>query len=124
VEVGAGQILTPVEETRGNDGHWQGQWSGGNHLLEPSSLHHVTHCACYYAKGDGAGRYWYLSNYGVASIKESAHLPIESVCKPYFDKLGGCPRSNASAFAKWGPPWIEAYEGCVPEPESVLTLFM
>lgn len=115
VEIGVGQILTPVQETHdAGSGHWQAQWFGGNHLLQPASLHHVTHCACYYAQGTGPGKAWFLSNYGVAVVPNSAQIPLETVCGPHYRSLGGCPDTNASAYHRWGPPWIEAYEGCTP----------
>jgi len=115
VELGSGKILSRVKEIHHRNGSWEAQWFGGNHLLAPDSEHNVTHCACYYAKGIGKGQYWYLSNYGVASIENSSHLPVESVCQPYSIK---CPNSNASAFERWGPPWIEAYLGCDPASHS------
>merc|ERR1712008_649393 len=92
------------------------QWYGGNHLLAPEQLHLVTHCACYYAKGIGMGKYWYLSNYGIRTVPESAHLPVDKVCPSNYQ----CPQTNESAFEKWGPPWIEAYERCDPVESSVI----
>jgi len=118
VELGSGMLLSQVEEKRQPNGNWQAQWYGGNHLLAPEKLHHVTHCACYYAKGIGMGKYWYLSNYGIKTVPESAHLPVDTVCPSNYQ----CPETNESAFEKWGPPWIEAYEGCDPVQPSV-TLF-
>lgn len=112
VEIGNGQILSPVTEVHHADGSWQARWYGGNHLLAPASSHsyHVTHCACYYAKGLGMGQSWYLSNYAVATVANSAQFAVETVCKPY--NIANCPESNATAFQRWGPPWIEAYLGC------------
>jgi len=112
VEVGKGKILSTVHETVQADGSWEAQWFGGNQLLAPALLNHVTHCACYYAKGTGMGTYWYLSNYGVAAVPNSTHLTVESVCMPYLANMKHCPASNASAFATFPPPWIEAYKGC------------
>lgn len=117
VEIGDGAILSHVNETRHANGHWQAQWSGGNHLLSGGILHHVSHCACYYAKGIGMGQSWYLSNYGIATIEHSAEMPVGAVCEPYFAKTR-CPESNASAFELWGAPWIESYIGCEPYAED------
>lgn len=113
VEIGNGQIMSPVMAAHQPNGNWEARWYGGNHLLAPASSksYHVTHCACYYAKGLGMGQSWYLSNYGIATVKNSAQFPVETVCKPYFAKTS-CPETNASAFQRWGPPWIEAYLGC------------
>lgn len=116
-EIGNGKILSKVKETRQGDGQWEAQWYGGNHLLEPASLHHVTHCACYYAKGLGMGKSWYLSNYGIAAIPNSAQYPIATVCGQYWLSTT-CPQTNASAFERWGPPWIESYLGCSRVPNK------
>jgi hypothetical protein len=109
VEVGNGRILTEVKIRRESNGSWQAHWFAGNHLFAPTSLQNVSHCACYYAKGNGVGKSWHLSNYGVATIPNSSHLPVDEVCKPHVLK---CPDSNSSAFEIWGPPWIEDYSGC------------
>lgn len=124
VETGSGEFLTSVKERRWLDGQWEAQWFGGNHLFTPASEKNVTHCACYYAKGAGMRKAWYLSNYGIATIENSSHLPVQTVCEPHFKKLQSCPPNNESAFELWGAPWIEAYLGCDPVDRSHPMIFM
>jgi len=110
VEIGQGGMFTAVNEIRHPNGSWTAHWYGGNRYVPDPKK--VTHCACYYAGGVGRGQRWLLSNFEVAYVPNSFHLSVEEVCRPHALT---CPPTNASAFERWGPPWVEKYLGCETE---------
>mmetsp|Transcript_2083 Transcript_2083/g.4109 ORF Transcript_2083/g.4109 Transcript_2083/m.4109 type:complete len:195 (-) Transcript_2083:22-606(-) len=117
VEIGNGAMLALVKDSHEAKGSWKASWYGGNHY-NPDVLRR-TNCACYYAHG--VGKSWELANYGIAKVQNSSHLTVESVCKSFWTD---CPKSNDSAFERWGPPFIERYVDCqlVDAPSPIVIL--
>jgi len=106
-ELGVGVLLTKAELKGDAASAWETGYLVAKRFT-PDALN-STFCACEYVSRGLPGGPVVLSDYEVATVKNSAHLPFAEVCAP---SARYCPSDNHTAFEVMGAAMTEVFTDC------------